>query len=916
MKHKNLLLLLILTLFMTTVSEVIPQDEAEKKAYRELPSGTGPLSKQVSVYELPNGMRILMLERHRTPIVTFMIWYRVGSVNEVTGKTGMSHFLEHMMFKGTAECRPGEIDLLTMRAGGRNNAATSYDYTCYYFDLAADRWELALEIESDRIRNADFAPEQFESERQVVLSELDGGWDSPWERLYIETHACSYLAHPYRTPIIGHKSDVQNLSRDEMLRYYRTYYAPNNATVVMAGDFDRKEAIEKIAAAFGSIPRGPVVPKIVTTEPAQEGQRRVTVVEDAAVARVKIVFHTVSLTHQDDITLEVISRALSGGKSSRLYRRLVDRDRLTTGVWSYEDSRRYAGQFEISAELRPHVKSSTVEETVFEELEVLAKKGLSEKELTKARNIISAEFVFGNERISDLAYNLGYYETVASYKKLDTYLDDVARVTLEDIKRVASKYFTRENSTVGLSLPRNTEAPGSGQGFAHPAGRKEAARGGHRVPAAMKQNSGPPGGLASALAAESVRLPNGMLVMLREDHAVPLIALQAWVEAGWMCNPPGKEGLSNLVGEMLAEGTDSRNHEKIVAEIEFVGGQLRNSGTGVKVKVLKKDRELAFDIASDMLKESTFPAERFEFQKSRILAQIQADSDEPRTRARLAFYEMVFGKHPYHAPSIGTEDSVKKLTREDAVGFYKSYYVPSNVILSVVGDFDTAEVKGLVSKYFGGWKEGKAPELKLTDVPYGKGEVRRIHAPTEQSYIYMGHRGIPRANPDYYALLVMDYVLGTGPGFTSRIIKRLREKEGLAYEVWAYLAESSGLQPGWFMVYAGCAAENTDRMLLGLKEEIEGIRKEHVSSQELSDAKKYLTGSFVFQYETDEQIAGELIHAHRYNLGSDYIERFPKLVEAVTADDVLRVAGKYLRPDALRIAICGPGGKAQEKEGE
>ncbi len=913
MTARKIVLTILVSLFLISCN--LPGREptaAQQEPFRRLPSGDGPLSRDIATYELSNGLRVLILERHRAPVASFMVWYKVGSVNELTGKTGISHFLEHMMFKGTAKLKPGEIDLLTMRAGGSNNAATSYDYTCYYFDLASDRWELALQIESDRMKNAIFASVQFESERKVVLSELDGGMDSPWERLYIETHAVSYLAHPYRNPIVGHKSDVKEISRDDMLRHYRTYYAPNNATVVVVGDVNETDVIKKIANAFGNIPRGPELPPVITEEPRQKGQRRVEVVEDTSAARVEILFHTVPISHADDVVLEVIATALSRGKSSRLYRRLVDEEKLATGVWTWEDSRRHAGQFTVSAELRPGKDPAAVEIIVFEELASLTGDGLDDRELSRTRNIISADFVLNHEKVSDLAYDIGYYETVDSFKKLDTFLEKVADVTIEDVRRVAKKYFSRENSTVGISIPAKKAESGSGQGFLPRTGRKEAARrpqGAQKAPAS-------PAACANPLEAESMKLPNGTLVFLREDHSVPAVALMVWVEAGTMYNPQGKEGLSNLVGEMLAEGTGKRTHEQIAGEIDFVGGRMSNTGSGVSISVLSKDIELAFDLSSDMVTGSTFPAERFDFQKQRILSEIKASKDEPRYRAQLAFLDMVYGKHPYHAPREGLEESIQSVTREEAVSFYKKYYVPSNTIISLVGDFKTAQAKALLGKYFTVWKGEAATRPSLPEITFRNSETRVIDAQTEQAYIYMGHRGIVRSNPDYYALLVMDYILGTGPGFTSRIIKRLREKEGLAYEVWAYCAESSGLEPGRFTAYAGCAAENARKMIAGLAEEVNKFRQKPVSDEELADAKKYLTGAFVFNYQTNAQIANELIQTHRYNLGSDYVSRYPKLVETVTSAKVLECAGKYLKPESLQVAVCGPAakiGKAKDR---
>jgi zinc protease len=423
------------------------------------PAALSQLTRGVERRVLPNGLTILTKQVHANPIVSAMIWYRVGARNEPAGQTGLSHFLEHMMFKGTHRLKKGEIDLLTLANGGRNNAFTWLDFTAYYFTFAADRWEVALDIESDRIRNASFDPEEFESEKQVVLEELQMGLDSPFDVLETEVWATAFRQHPYHAPTIGWREDVENVTVEQMRAYYDRYYQPNNATIVLVGDFETERAVARVEELFGGMPTGAEIVQPHAVEPPQRGEKRVTVRKPTPLERLMIAYHAPEVAHEDSYALHVATMLLSHGRTSRLYRRLQEQDESVTFANAQYSEHIDPSLFLLQAELKPGFSLDAVEAALTEEVERLGNEPLTETELMKAKRQTEAQFVLGNEEVLNQAILLGEYETIAfrdsipeearGYRYLDAYLDRVRSVTAADIQRVVKAYLRNDNRTVG-----------------------------------------------------------------------------------------------------------------------------------------------------------------------------------------------------------------------------------------------------------------------------------------------------------------------------------------------------------------------------------------------------------------------------------------------------------------------------------
>ena len=410
----------------------------------------------LAVYQdsLANGLKILTVEKPGLPLVSFQVWYRVGSRNERPGITGISHLLEHMMFKGTDKIGPEEFSKIVQKYGGHCNAFTSEDYTAYYENISTEFLSVAMEMESDRMANLKLDPLEFDPERNVVKEERRLRENSPYGHLFEQLSAASYIAHPYGWPVLGWMSDLEAMTVTDLREYYRTYYIPNNATCVIVGDIDRKKAVAMVAKYFGNIPAGTKEPpKVTTVEPPQMGERRVKVLKDTRMPLVALGYHTPQIGHKDTYALELLSNILSNGESSRLYRSLVYDKQLALFAGGYNDTQTDPTQFIFYSAPQKGHNTDELERVIAEELEKIKQAGVTQRELQKSKNQLEAEFIFQQERNRGLAVQIGSAQTRLSWRYLNSYLKNIRSVSNQDIISVANKYFIDQNKTVATLVP-------------------------------------------------------------------------------------------------------------------------------------------------------------------------------------------------------------------------------------------------------------------------------------------------------------------------------------------------------------------------------------------------------------------------------------------------------------------------------
>jgi zinc protease len=413
------------------------------------------LKEQVFETTFPNGLKVILLENHKAPLITFQVWYRVGSRNEEWGKTGLSHMLEHMMFKGTKKVGPEEFSRIVQENGGNDNAFTSRDNTAYFENLSADRVQVALDLESDRMQNLMLREEDFRTERMVVMEERRlRTEDNPQAYLQEQVEATAFQIQPYHWPTIGWMEDIARFTLDDLKAYYRTYYNPVNAIIVVVGDFKKEDLLPRIEKAFGSYPKGPVPNQERDRDPSQTGERKIFLKKEAQLPFVVMGYHVPNLREPDSYVLEVIAAILSGGKSSRLYQSLVREKRLVLSAdVDHSLLSRDPSLFYVSADLLPGKEMAEVQKALDQEVERLQKEPVGERELEKAKNQLEASFVYGQDSLFYQAMLLAQHEIALDWRTIDDYLPSVRKVSSEDIRRVAKKYLIPDNRTVGILVP-------------------------------------------------------------------------------------------------------------------------------------------------------------------------------------------------------------------------------------------------------------------------------------------------------------------------------------------------------------------------------------------------------------------------------------------------------------------------------
>jgi zinc protease len=852
----------------------------------------------IRTHTLANGLRVYLKPVPRAPVVTTMVAYKVGSADENLDHTGLSHYLEHLMFKGTEKLLPGDIDRITYRNGGQNNAYTTEDFTVFHFDFPPDHWQEALRVEADRMRNLRIDKRhEFEQEKGAVISELKRNEDRPWD---LELKAILPLLFgktaPYGHPVIGEREHVLGATAEVIKGHYDRWYHPNNAALVIAGAFDPDEALAQVERLFGPMPRAELPPrKSVPTELAPR-PARVTMTSKFATPRLLMGWNTMRRDDPDYPVLNVVEALLATGKTSRLYRSLVEGAEVALSVDAGNDAGRYPGWFAIQVEVVPGKDIKRVEQMTLDELKKLADEAPPEMELRRVQRGILASGVFQRESVHGLADSIAQAVVVTDLQHLKDYLPQVLAVQPADVRRVVRKYLDPQRRVTLWSLPAATPK-GSARGAPPPPRRSAPPR---------ADSPGSAGGF-SLQRTRRVELPNGLVLLLYEDHRLPLFVAEAEANDVRLLEPPEKAGVATLTGSLLDEGTSEHTGPQIAELIEGVGGKLTLEGSGGKVRVLAPDRRLGLDLLLECLMHPAFPAEAFARNKQQMLSEIEEAQMQPETRALQTYVGLVYGSHPLGRPRLGTARTVSPLTREDCAAFHRRAFVPNNLTLSVVGDFNPDEVIAEVTRRTADWKKTLLPAVKVPEVAYPDHFTQKIITMPRaaQLHFYMGHIGIRRDNPDYYKLLVLDYVLGTGPGFTDRLSSRLRDREGLAYTVTAGITSTAGRQPGVFTCYIGTDNDKFARVKDEFLQELRRIRDERPGDREVADAKNYLLGNLLLQFTTDDAIGAELLSVERYHLGFDYLEQFRRKVAAVTAQDVQEVARRYLRPDHMVLVAAG-----------
>jgi zinc protease len=839
-----------------------------------------------------------------------------------------------MMFKGTKQFGKGEFSRIIKAKGGVDNAATYIDWTYYWQLMSKDHLELTLKLEADRMQNALFDPKEFEAERIVVRSELEGRESDPDTLLYDNMRAVAYQEHPYRWPTIGYLTDVEHITRDQVYKYYRTYYHPNNATIVIVGDVDTAKTIELVKKYFGKIPKGPEIPKVNAAEPKQCGERRFVIKREGTASRAMIAYHIPRIDNADTYPLMILAQILSGGRSTRLYQAMVE-GHIATSAWAAASVEKDPSLFLLGATGSGNVSADKLETALLDQVEKCKTTPPSEDELIRAKNQIEAYLVMQNDSVTDQGEQLGNYESVISYKYLDFLLPLLKSVTGEDVMRVANKYLTEENRTVGWFSPTEL-ATGGGQdvpeigavqftmrpweraAYYRPINTINKSKQGNagRITSKAKISSSPtPSSEPEAtVKPKRIVMKNGVVVIVQENHSNPTVAIRGSVKAGGIFEPKDKKGIASFTANMLSRGTNKRSALDIAIETDAVGAEVNVSSDDEAVrfsgKSLSKNFNLLLDVLSDELRNPSFPQDQIDRLKSQTISRLGMEKEDLMRTALRQFNRAIYPEsHPFRPQTIKEDETAtKSITRDDLVAFHKEYYGPETTIIVIVGDVKPDEAVAAVDKFLGDWQPvGPARRITIPEIPLAATPSKTIVPIADKSEVDViyGFAGkLKRSDPDFYASNVMNNILGGGGGLDSRLGIRIREQLGLVYSVWSGF--DSGLGDGPWLASFGTNPGNADKAVNAMDQVIRQYAKYGPTKKEFDEAIDYITGVFPIRLETNDGVANILSSAEFYGLGMDYIQKYPSFYRSVTIDQVKKAAQKHLNPDVRTLVIVGP----------
>ncbi|HDQ00640.1 MAG TPA: insulinase family protein [bacterium] len=866
---------------------------------------------------LDNGLKVLSVEMHNAPIIYSQLAYKVGSRNEGVGSTGIAHITEHMMFKGTPTYPKGVISKLIKDNAGVFNAFTSNDITAYFEQMPKNKIDIALAIESDRMYNCVIDAVELEKELDVIMEERRMRTENNPSGIFSEEfNAIAFKCSPNHWPVIGWMDDIKNTSREDVFNFYRSYYTPNNATLVLVGDFETDEMLKKVEHYFGDIPAGPDVAQSVTSEPLQESKRVVTIKRsDVKTASMQIGWHTPAIGHPDNAALRVFTKILGGGSTSRLYKRLVTDENMVTRVSARIRFAKDPWQIVVSIETN-HEKIEQlprVKEIIFEEIHKIQQQGITVYELQKTKNRLEYNEIFENMKVSSIGGRLARYETYLSWKFYDEWKQQQKSVTLEDVKRVAKEYINQEHVTIGYLLPKST-ADSATVSFSTIDSAED-----HST---FYYNSGEvvsvedneidvikPKPIAPRI--QQARLTNGIPVYFVHDKTVPIFSVRGFIRTGNCPEDLEKPGLGALTGRMMNRGTQTFSNEYLKERMDFVPFSFSVSGGVEDVtfsgSALTDYADSLLFYGFEILTNPAFNPDDLEIVRDQMIAILRRAEGGAGWKTSRFLFETIYGEtHPYGRLITGGEEFLRKLTVDDLRAFHQKYYCPQHTVLCVLSDLTLEETIEKLNAGFGKWSHADPPELAKFAAPKKfKGRAIKVFPMPEkkQADVRIGGTLVPHGHADTDAIDVAVHILG-GSSLSSRMGVNIRDEQGLAYNVSVRTRQrqKGGL---WFMQSA-TKSETASQLLKSAIHEIENMRKEKVTDKELIAAKRYFIGTLPMVIETPGDILMLVFDMVNHGMPLDYFDNYADRVMAVTKEDVLRVMRYYFDPRNIVVVGAGP----------
>ena len=883
-----------------------------------LPRGVtaGPSIEGISEYTLANGLRVLLFPDPTKPTVTVNLTYHVGSVHETYGQTGMAHVLEHLLFKGTPT--HSDITAEMKRRGITYNATTSQDRTNYFasFPAGAGHLEWVLRMEADRMVNSRLDRADLDSEMTVVRNELEAGENNPGSVLFQRLRSTAYLWHGYGQTTIGARSDVEAMDIGQLRAFYRAWYRPDNATLVVAGRIEPAEVLRQVQAAFGKL-RAPAtpLPARATIEPAQDGEREVTVRRVGDLRLAATGYHVPAATHADNAPLVVLAQVLGHTPGGRLHRALVE-PRIAAATGAGIDRLADPGLFTAVVVQPKDGDAGKAEALLLAQLEELAANPVTDEEVAQAKQRLANDYDLYFTDVNAVGMALSEFVAAGDWRLVFTSRDAIAAVTAEDVNRVAATYLRPHNRTLGRFIPSDEPqrvvvpaAPPAADVVAGYTGREALAAGEHFEPTPQNIES----------RTERFTLGEGLKVaLLPKRTRGSTVVVDAYFRFGDADSLAGRQHAAGLAGAMLMRGAGDLDRQAIHQRLEELQAKGGVSGglQGARLGLLGRSATLAetLDLLALVLREPTFPEEEFEQLKLQAITGLEASRSEPGSMASLALsrhFDPWPAGHPLRTESL--EESlaaVRALTREDLVAFHRDFYGTAQGEIAIVGDFDPAAVRAQLERLFAGWRSARPYQSIATAHAEVAPVARRLPAPDKPNAVLLARQNLPLRVTDahYPALVVANHVLGGG-ALKSRLGDRIRQKDGLSYGVHSSVQadDSPGGQDdaGSLVIQAIAAPENIDRVDAAMREELARLVTDGITEAELRDAVSGLLTEREQARASDETVAGMLQDQLFFNRTMAFTAGLDEAYRALTVEQVNAAIRRYLDPAKVSVVAAG-----------
>ncbi len=828
-------------------------------------------------FNLDNGQTVIIKEVKSNPIVTVDTWIKTGSVNENDTNNGVSHFLEHLFFKGSKNHAPGEFDKLLETKGAITNAATSKDFTHYYITIPSKYFDEALSLHADMLLNPLLPRKELEKERKVVLEEIAKDENSPGSVIYDNLVGMLYTTHPYKRKVIGTKNIIETIHRDEIMNYYDRWYSPSNMVTVIVGDVDTEKTLEKVKANFNKAAQKPEKSVYAKEKPLKAQKRKVAYL-DAQSGYMLIGFRGVNINDPDSYALDVLATILGDGRSSVFYKNIKDRLQLAFSIDATNTGFRDDGIFYISANFIPE-KLNKLECEIFNEIKEIQKNGVTEDQVNLAKNIIERDTYYQRESISNIAQEIGYIMVTSGDTKIyDNYVENIKKVTAQDVKRVANKYLGQNKSAVSIVLPKSS---------------KEVKVSNTTLKAGEAK-------LESEFAGtKNYTLSNGATLLLTPNTSNEIVAISIFAKGGNFLE--NKYGTANLTAATMLKGTKKYSPQELAEILEDNGIKIepstRSDAFMVTVLTTTPQYEKTLDLLAEVVNNASFSEYEIEKVKNEKLNTIKQSRDLPLNLAMEGYKNLIFEGTPYSNSVKELEKNIPSISKTEIENYYRKIFAPQNIVVSINGNVDKDKTVQAFSTMFNSTNKekfeynGREKEIGYISAP--RTQIQQV-SKTNTDWIFLGWQTAGLENlKDYAALQVIDSLLGTG--MSSRLFKNLRDQQGLAYQLGS--GYSSNALRGAFVVYIGTNPETYTKSLQGLWREINRLKSEFVGTKELQEAKDKLTGHFVISLETniDKAVTAGWFETTQNNY--KFVKEYEDLINSVTESDIIRVANKYFRDD-------------------